>query len=622
MAANSNELGGEELQATPKAVEEEPHPELKALIQKLEENKEKIELDQFFDRYIKWSEKYPLAWKRLCEALSKSKHVASITFGQHSFSAFFPLNGWMELCNAIRENKSIQALHFHHGLAVKKEYIELFFKALDENSTTTITSLNVSNCRMGENACLMKELANYLRKTKKLRRLGLKWEPGELDPSDIRPLCDALSSNKSLTHLQLELNSIDDHPEARRALFTALGNNTSLTTVDLSHNRLGKLDDSSFRVFCNDFLNKTKTVTTLSLAYNGLDGSSLDVPASGEHIHLLWNALAVNQTIQFLDISHNFSQVSSSRPSRPEYFRTLCEAIAKNKTLKGLNLSGNNLGEYDDSNAGKKNERWHWLCDALTENKSINELNLACNDLGALSPNAAIGKEEWQQFRSMLTKKPLTSLDLCYNGLEDIPNEFLNLLHEGLDKCSTLTSLDLDRRSRRTVRVEDQDLRAMMLYKTYTSPQFTELYLPSCSNRRVFENKEREADFLRELAQNTRLTVLHIPERISPAMVPQYRAIPILNITLQHFESARGMMNRGIMNQGRERAALSGPLCTKILSFLYVSIGTEKNHQTLRELVVQRVSNHIAARAAEKERHNERDNARENAKDNAAPPPP
>ena len=84
-----------------------------------------------------------------------------------------------------------------------------------------------------------KEIAEMLKKNKKLRRLEL--EGNLFSPEAAKYFADALKANKTLRYLDLENNNLTKRGEddsGIKAMFNSLEDNTMLISLNLSNNFL------------------------------------------------------------------------------------------------------------------------------------------------------------------------------------------------------------------------------------------------------------------------------------------------------------------------------------------------------------------------------------------------
>jgi hypothetical protein len=145
----------------------------------------------------------------------------------------------------------------------------------------------------------------------------------------------------SLSTLRLSQADLDDNETSR--FLDALGNNTSITSIDLSHNVIGASADSDRN----------------------------DYQAIGS---VIAKALISNQTLRFLDLSHN-------KLTPPAAFK-IGGALEYNKFLVELNLSNNGIKDKGAEAIGA----------ALMANMTLQRIDLSYNGIGAIGATAiAVG---------------------------------------------------------------------------------------------------------------------------------------------------------------------------------------------------------------------------------------
>jgi hypothetical protein len=145
----------------------------------------------------------------------------------------------------------------------------------------------------------------------------------------------------SLSTLRLSQADLDDGETSR--FLDALGKNTSITAIDLSHNIIGASADSD----------------------------RLEYLAIGS---VIAKALISNQTLQFLDLSHN--------KLTPPAALKIGNALEHNKHLVELNLSNNGIKDKGAEAIGA----------ALMANMTLQRIDLSYNGIGAIGATAiAVG---------------------------------------------------------------------------------------------------------------------------------------------------------------------------------------------------------------------------------------
>ncbi|RIB30295.1 hypothetical protein C2G38_2153070 [Gigaspora rosea] len=257
-------------------------------------------------------------------------------------------------------------------------------KVISKN--TTVTSLNLSNIRLG--SINVNFITNFF------KRAGVKI------------LADALCKNSMLTCLDLSKNNLGS--EEGKALAGALCKNSTLTSLNLGNNKLGSEGGKALA----DALCKNSTLTYLNLYDNNV---------GSEGGKALAGALCKNSTLTYLNLYNN--------DFRSEGGKALANALCKNSTLTYLNLYDNNLGSH-----GVKA-----LADALCKNSTLTSL-----DLGYLEYYNFLGfvwTEEGKALADALCKNStLTSLSLyCYSFGSEEGKSLVDILC----KNSSLTSLKL-----------------------------------------------------------------------------------------------------------------------------------------------------------------------------------
>lgn len=195
----------------------------------------------------------------------------------------------------------------------------------------------------------------------------------------------ALKNNKCLHTIHLQDNCpstlnttahmVETGDEAGDDLFSALTLNHVLHTLNMSNCNLHKCIWADHLRICT-YLN------TLYLGYNQIDDQGMQ---------LLCDAIAINCSIRYCDISHNIINGKTIAPS-------IGNMIKANKTLRYLNISGNILNE----------EAWSGIGFGLGINKSLMVLDCQWCELSLRNGEVLV---------NALALNPIVSIQLHNNPL-------------------------------------------------------------------------------------------------------------------------------------------------------------------------------------------------------------
>jgi NLR family CARD domain-containing protein 3 len=276
-----------------------------------------------------------------------------------------------------------------------------------------------------------------------------------------------LSANKTLTELSLSYNGIGD--AGMEALGQALMQNESLEWLDVGSNKFGTLGLVSFA----NALKANKGLKKLLLWYNSIDDEGSRIVAT---------ALKWNTTLTEL--------VLSSNKIGDEGAAALGEALETNSTLKSLSLSYNVFGEEGATSflqaltewnttltfLGFVNDssRWHHGHSSWTIVRAIHAL-LDANEAGTRLLHAA------------------SELDLSSKNITD---KLARQIAKELTNNSTITSLDL---SKSTYRVDI--VKALVTNRTLMSIRLDDNHI-RCADCPAIAGALRETTVLTKLFLN------------------------------------------------------------------------------------------------------------------------
>lgn len=208
--------------------------------------------------------------------------------------------------------------------------------------------LDLSSNYLGKSSCEI--LSNFLKVYNNLTTLILSDNKIGENVDVMKDLSDALKVNKTLTTLELYNNLIGGgNPENMKNLSDVLKVNKTLTKLNLSWNNIGYNPEGIKNL--SDALKDNHTLTTLELSFNCIGGGNPEIMKN------LSDAIKVNKKLTTLDLSLNF--IGYKR----EELKNLSDALKENNTLTKLNLSENFIGKYSED---IKN-----LSDALKVNKTL-----------------------------------------------------------------------------------------------------------------------------------------------------------------------------------------------------------------------------------------------------------
>ena len=212
-------------------------------------------------------------------------------------------------------------------------------------------------------------------------------------------LCEAIKNSKTVTSLDLSGNGVDG--SGATCIAEAIKVINTLSSLNLSNNGIGDIGATSIA----EAIKVNKTVTDLNLSRNGI--SYIGATSIAE-------AMKVNETLTHLSLWGN--DIGDAGAT------SIAEAINVNETLTSLDLWFNHFS--DDGVAS--------LADAIKVNKTLSKVNFAKNgigDAGAASIAEAIKFNE-----------ALIDLDLSNNNIHHVGSTCIS---EAIKVNETLTSLDL-----------------------------------------------------------------------------------------------------------------------------------------------------------------------------------
>ena len=212
-------------------------------------------------------------------------------------------------------------------------------------------------------------------------------------------LCEAIKNSKTVTSLDLSGNGVDG--SGATCIAEAIKVINTLSSLNLSNNGIGDIGATSIA----EAIKVNKTVTNLNLSRNGI--SYIGATSIAE-------AMKVNETLTHLSLWGN--DIGDAGAT------SIAEAINVNETLTSLDLWSSHFS--DDGVAS--------LADAIKVNKTLSKVNFAKNgigDAGAASIAEAIKFNE-----------ALIDLDLSNNNIHHVGSTCIS---EAIKVNETLTSLDL-----------------------------------------------------------------------------------------------------------------------------------------------------------------------------------
>eukprot|EP00945_MAST-04E_sp_MAST-4E-sp1_P001927 g1927.t1 len=208
-----------------------------------------------------------------------------------------------------------------------------------------------------------------------------------------KAIANALKQN--ITLLSLNISSQINHgdhgigEEGAKHFAECMLSGLALQRLDLSSNHLGyKGAEHLGNAFKSNPSSYWGKLEVLNLASNNFGRRGARALAPG---------LAVNETLQQIDLSWNSLGEMKTTEKDPKGIIAICKAMKRNRTLKVLNLSGNTL-----SNRGAD-----LVSEMLNYNSTLSRIALRCNGIESLSVQSLL-----QQFKSC---RNLVHVDLAGN---------------------------------------------------------------------------------------------------------------------------------------------------------------------------------------------------------------
>lgn len=197
---------------------------------------------------------------------------------------FINHSGVEALADMLQCNATIQSLYFSEN-ELDMAGAEMIANAIHTNSYTSLVSLNISSCNIGDagmcKLCVVCCVTNLQ---------SLNASDNGLNIDACKQIAQMLKKSEIMYCLELESNSIDDL--GLRYLASAIKTNKSLESLYLRDNLIGDLGATAVSIA----LKKNTTLESLDLSMNDI---------SDEGAYAIFEALSVNSTLKVLFVPLN-----------------------------------------------------------------------------------------------------------------------------------------------------------------------------------------------------------------------------------------------------------------------------------------------------------------------------
>ena len=302
------------------------------------------------------------------------------------------------------------------------------FKALQNIST--ISSLNVSNCNVGNEAA--DELATVLFHNLKLEMIDLSYN--NLSPLDIATILRGMENISNLASISVSQNKIND--EAADDLATILLHNPNLKHLDLSGNSLSAL--AFVKIFKG--MKNISNLITMNISYNMITNEAANELANVLHhnttlqkLNMSGNNLSKSDTVKVFKEMKNITSIETIcigyNDINDEAADGLANVVLNNNSLQELVLRSNSLSSSDATKIfkGMKNisnlaiihinysaltkKAAEELARVLLHNTLLHEINLSYNKISTL--------DGIMIFEAMKNMTNLVAIDISHNMISD-----------------------------------------------------------------------------------------------------------------------------------------------------------------------------------------------------------
>lgn len=360
-----------------------------------------------------------IGFQYICDGIKKSRLRGLQISKYNSIS----IDGYTSLHNMLLANKYLKYLWLY-----KSNIDNICLKILCEPliTNTSLTELNLQNCKFGSNGC--KIVCDMLKKNKSIKRIYL--NDNLLNDCDCKIIKDMLYCNNNLKVLSLYDNHISDKGCKLICEGISYGNIHSLNfgrtfISDISCQYISKLISNNIlqKLYLNDCNNiglvGFTNITNALIMNNSVNTLSIvGIVKSLDHIVMLSNMLKNNEKLLRLNVNgckNNY------------YVKSLFEALKYNRTLQEIFLYRSNIGNkgckyiakcikvnrslnriyvfsFRTETIGHKK-----LIDALKINPSITELTINCEDYIRVHLDKFLERNNYNIYQ-----KNITLRSLCY----------------------------------------------------------------------------------------------------------------------------------------------------------------------------------------------------------------
>lgn len=462
-------------------------------------------------------------------------------------------------CFALQDNDaSVQEIDFQWE-ANMAESANFLGPALKNN--TTVESLNLGNCDLGDKGC--EYIAPSLKVNKSLRCLALP-NNGILSVGAIA-LAGAIAVNTGLTELNLANNRIDD--VGARALIDAMQKNATLTVLNVEHNDIS-----------DELMTELEGLVTVNQAPRGVKQFLPQIESNTASITTI-----------------DFSEFDGDRYHNDASARVLSQALLVNNVVTALDLSNNTIGDIGAN----------YLADVLANNKSLKVLRLAQNSL--TDRGVAVLAE------ALLENDTLEELDIRQNKLTDASGEvLLNMLQRNnsvscvrLDGCRISVELTNEIQIAGNINSQPLSLKLALFRLASRDASFTTLNLAVYDGHRYFTDDSVRIlchalhgnDYVKEINLRENDVGIGAAESLAAVLVEPSCAIEVLSLACNpkiNDACAEVLANAFAQNSSLLKVDLQGTSITD-QGVLFLSTSLQQNNSIQSLVIPEGISLDVAS---------------------------